>query len=40
MTRIKSVLGGWQTEINGTLVGPIFNKATDLWAWQRENLKP
>lgn len=21
--------------LNGTLVGPIFNRATDLWAWQR-----
>jgi hypothetical protein len=35
-----SVLGGWQTRIRETnlLIGPVFNKTTELWAWQRENL--
>ena len=30
-----SVLGGWQTESNGQLIGPIFNKVNDLWDIQR-----
>lgn len=34
-----SVIGGWQTENeDGELFGPIFNKVTDLWAWQKQNL--
>lgn len=39
----KSVLGGWQTVLvetfNGKeheyLLGPVFNKTTDLWDWQQ-----
>lgn len=38
MTTCKSVLGGWQTEKDGNLIGPVFNKVTDLWNWQRDNL--
>jgi hypothetical protein len=36
----RSVLGGWQTYICGTEValGPVFNKSTDLWAWQQKNI--
>ena len=36
----KNVAGGWQTciENSGYLFGPVFNKITDLWAWQRTNL--
>lgn len=36
----KSVPGGWQSsvEVSGYLFGPVFNKITDLWAWQRVNL--
>jgi hypothetical protein len=36
----KNVAGGWQTciETSGYLFGPVFNKITDLWAWQRLNL--
>jgi len=36
----KSVMGGWQTCVanTGYLFGPVFNKITDLWAWQRVNL--
>ena len=38
-----SVPGGWQTEIttkdsSQCLIGPVYNRVTDLWAWQRENL--
>lgn len=35
-----SVLGGWQTGIKGSrvVIGPVFNKTTDLWAWQNSNL--
>ena len=33
-----SVLGGWQTMDNGKLIGPVFNKISDLWQWQNENL--
>ena len=33
-----SVLGGWQTMDNGILIGPVFNKISDLWQWQNENL--
>lgn len=32
-----SVLGGWQTSVDGRLFGPVFNKTTDLWAWQAAN---
>ena len=35
----KSVLSGWQTELNGKLIGPIFQKTTDLWDWQKTVLK-
>lgn len=39
----KSVAGGWQTLMmfadgNQSLVGPVFNRANDLWDWQRANL--
>ncbi len=36
----KNVPGGWQSavEISGYQFGPVFNKITDLWAWQRTNL--
>ncbi len=38
----RSVPGGWQTEdeATGRLIGPVFNKVNDLWAWQRANLEP
>lgn len=35
-----SVPLGWQTEINGKLVGPVFDRVHDLWKWQGENLDP
>jgi hypothetical protein len=36
----KNVIGGWQTSVDATgfLFGPVFNKITDLWSWQRTNL--
>ena len=39
----NSVLGGWQTALifaDGTesLVGPVCNKCSDTWEWQRANL--
>ena len=35
-----SVPGGWQTLNNSTqrLLGPVFNRIQELWAWQRNNL--
>jgi hypothetical protein len=38
-----SVPGGWQTLVYTTdggeyPFGPVFNKVTDLWDWQRANL--
>jgi hypothetical protein len=35
-----SVINGWQTihKPTGTIFGPAFNKVTDLWKWQRNNL--
>ena len=39
-----SVVGGWQTvqlDSDGEpkdFIGPVFNKISDLWAWQRANL--
>jgi hypothetical protein len=35
-----SVAGGWQTCIKGTEVrfGPVYNKITELWAWQKNNI--
>lgn len=39
-----SVPGGWQTMVylindkKAYPFGPVFNKVTDLWGWQRENL--
>lgn len=38
-----NVPGGWQTVVytndNGEYTfGPVFNKVTDLWSWQRANL--
>lgn len=38
-----SVLGGWQTSIKTAdgveyPFGPVFNKITNLYDWQRENL--
>jgi hypothetical protein len=37
------VLGGWQTELQFSdgsfaLVGPVCNRVTDTWDWQRANL--
>jgi hypothetical protein len=37
------VLGGWQTELqfadgSTALVGPVCNRCSDVWDWQRENL--
>ena len=39
----QSVVGGWQTLMmfaNGTesLVGPVCNRCSDVWDWQRDNL--
>lgn len=36
----QSVPGGWQIKVIATddLVGPVFNKTSDLWRWQREYL--
>ena len=36
----KSVVGGWVTCVveTGYEFGPVFNKITDLWNWQRANL--
>lgn len=31
----KSVINGWQTELNGELIGPVFNKSVDLMEWQK-----
>ena len=38
--RCLSVPGGWQTYIQHTEVtfGPVFNKITDLWAWQKTHI--
>jgi hypothetical protein len=35
-TVCRSVVGGWQSfnPDMGGLFGPVFNKTTDLWAWQ------
>ncbi len=35
-----NVPGGWQSQddVTGDTFGPVFNKCTDLWAWQRANL--
>ncbi len=38
-----SVIGGWQTELqfadgSVTRVGPVCNRCTDTWDWQRANL--
>ena len=35
-----NVPGGWQTCVveTGYLFGPVYNKITDLWAWQKQNL--
>ena len=39
-----SVPGGWQTMVylfndkKAYPFGPVFNKVTDLWGWQRANL--
>jgi hypothetical protein len=38
-----SVIGGWQTELqfaDGSVarVGPVYNRCTDTWDWQRANL--
>jgi hypothetical protein len=39
----KSVVGGWQTELqfadgSTALVGPVCNRCSDVWDWQRANL--
>ena len=36
----QSVVGGWQTfdAAFNSPIGPVFNKATDLWDWQKENI--
>ena len=38
-----NVPGGWQTVVYTTdngqyLFGPVYNRVTDLWNWQRANL--
>lgn len=38
-----SVVGGWQTALifaDGTesLIGPVYNKCSDTWDWQKANL--
>lgn len=38
-----NVPGGWQTVVytadgNEYPFGPVYNRVTDLWSWQRENL--
>ena len=38
-----SVPGGWQTVVytadgGDYLFGPVYNRVTDLWDWQRANL--
>ena len=38
-----SVINGWQTKLqfadgSESLVGPVCNKCTDTWDWQRANL--
>jgi hypothetical protein len=38
-----SIVGGWRTELqfdDGTTVrvGPVCNRVSDTWDWQRENL--
>lgn len=37
----KSVINGWQSAYKdtGETFCPAFNKATDLWKWQHDNLK-
>lgn len=36
----QSVLGGWVTaDETGRHIGPTFNKSTDCWNWQRDNLR-
>jgi hypothetical protein len=37
----QSVVGGWQTfdSAFNCLIGPVFNKTTDLWEWQKANLE-
>ena len=34
-TTVRSVLGGWQTYIGDTPIGPVLPTATDIWKWQR-----
>jgi hypothetical protein len=38
-----SVISGWQSAVEGQNVhygfGPVFNNITDLWNWQKENLR-
>lgn len=38
----QSVVGGWQTLNKSTqkLIGPAFNRISDLWTWQADNLQP
>lgn len=38
----QSVPGGWQTLIERSgadrlYIGPVYNKLTELWVWQRKN---
>ena len=35
-----SVLGGWQSAFKDTDItfGPVFNKCSDLWQWQADNI--
>lgn len=32
-----SVPGGWQTDVGGTLVGPVCNSINEVWAWQKRH---
>ena len=38
--RCVSVINGWQTQCvsTGELIGPAFDRTTDLWEWQKNNL--
>lgn len=38
----QSVIGGWRTFVERSgqepiYIGPVYNKLTELWSWQRKN---
>lgn len=39
-TRAKSLQGAKRAAQAARVFGPIFNRCTDLWAWQADNLEP